>query len=192
MPIGKIAGTSGKGADYSAGSVNITHATGQSKRTRMAQSRPHIFSTFLCTQCMPCWINFRRWKDRNWLLQVVSAAQLWSRCSERGGEDKCAQDKRKPRLLEERAGWAEPVRCGSGWCGECDQCTQDQTRRIGSSGEDERNGARQEGVRIVARTPAVTTNFLSSVRYCFTTTSLFTCTHAVYVVRTLFVYCVHS
>ena len=32
MPIGKIGGTAGKGADYSAGSVNITHATGQSER----------------------------------------------------------------------------------------------------------------------------------------------------------------
>lgn len=30
MPIGKIAGTSGKGADYSAGSVNIDHGVTQS------------------------------------------------------------------------------------------------------------------------------------------------------------------
>lgn len=30
MPIGKIASTSGKGADYSAGSANIEHTTAQS------------------------------------------------------------------------------------------------------------------------------------------------------------------
>ena len=30
MPIGKISGTSGKGADYSAGAVNIEHNTAQS------------------------------------------------------------------------------------------------------------------------------------------------------------------
>lgn len=31
MPIGKITTTAGKGADYSAGSVNIAHTTDQSK-----------------------------------------------------------------------------------------------------------------------------------------------------------------
>ena len=38
MPIGKIGGYSGKGGDYSAGNVNLTHTTSQSKPRVLVQT----------------------------------------------------------------------------------------------------------------------------------------------------------
>ena len=50
MPIGKISATAGKGADYSAGSVNIEHSTEQSKFGSHPSNSPNLrlLPIFLC------------------------------------------------------------------------------------------------------------------------------------------------